>query len=216
MRRTRAEHPAPDVAAAAACWRCGGQQIRTWADWCPPSGSQNAEFGLEHSGRSCTTGCSVSQERRAATRATFRPSRSHTRGMTRSEKSSSTCWKVFAPTRPWVHARRSGSTLPVRNNLARSPFRSAERFPASSPLSIVVAASYECWAASKYVQDAVALGQALPDQRVREEPAILSVAGERDGFSRRLERLPGMTPGVGAVADVLLEFRVVGHGTASA
>ena len=37
------------------------------------------------------------------------------------------------------------------------------------------------------------------------------MAGECDGFPRRLERLPGMTPGVGAVADVLLEFRVLEH-----
>ena len=61
------------------------------------------------------------------------------------------------------------------------------------------------------VQDAVALGQALPDQRVREEPATLSVAGERDGLPRRLERLSSMTAGVGPVADVLLEFRVLEH-----
>ena len=55
-----------------------------------------------------------------ATREIFRPSFSHTRGITNSANCSLISWKVLSPVTPWDHERSSGSMLPRGANFRRS------------------------------------------------------------------------------------------------
>ena len=102
-------------------------------------------------------------ERRAATRETFRPSRSQTLGMISSANSSLICWKVLSPTEPCDQARRVGFTLPLAQDFG---LQCLQVFPGTVGVvalgesnGLVVAAPCRV----RIVKEAVAVGQALPN-----------------------------------------------------